>query len=278
MTMERNDTETTFWADRAIGPAWFLRGRFRRFNYDVHSHDSACLALIIDGAIRIRSGGGEFTARTGDIYAIEADVPHSGFATDGDGWSLRTVYVDLDHFRAAWREEFGARIGRLNGPLIRDPGLSDALLELHRRSEADGTSLERSRFLISFLETLFERHTRAPTTIEIGAESAAVRAAREFLDERLDARVHLAEIANAAGLPPFRLHRAFTRSLGVSPHVYQRLARIRRATAMLRTGVPVCEVAAATGFADQAHLTRTLKSTLATTPAAYRRAFLPDPR
>jgi len=278
MTTERDDAETSFWIDRAIGPAWFLRGRFRRFAYDVHSHDSACLALIVGGAIRIRSGGVEFTARTGDMYAIEADMPHSGVPTDGDGWSLRTVYVDLDHFRAAWREEFGARVGRVDGPLIRDSVLSDTLIELHRRSEAEGTPLERSRFLISFLERLFERHAGAPAAVEIGAESAAVRAAREFLDERLDERVHLDEIANAAGLPPFRLHRAFTRSLGVSPHVYQRLARVRLATAMLRTGAPVSEVAAATGFADQAHLTRTLKSTLALTPGAYRRAFLPETR
>ena len=70
----------------------------------------------------------------------------------------------------------------------------------------------------------------------------------------------------AAGLPPFRLFRAFERAIGMSPHTYQRQARIRFATGLIKLGHPLRDVAAASGFADQAHLTRSFRRTLGVTP------------
>ncbi|WP_186159447.1 helix-turn-helix transcriptional regulator [Burkholderia gladioli] len=100
----------------------------------------------------------------------------------------------------------------------------------------------------------------------------AVRLAREFLDARLDQQVHLEEIAGAAGLPVFRLFRAFERHLGMTPHAYQRQARVRAAIALIRLGRPLGEVAAASGFADQAHLTRSFRRMMGVTPGVFRDA------
>ncbi len=63
------------------------------------THDTACFALITEGAIRIRMREGEFTARKGDLYAINADEIHAGWPVDPAGWSQRTIYVDLDLLR-----------------------------------------------------------------------------------------------------------------------------------------------------------------------------------
>ncbi|HBZ55962.1 MAG TPA: AraC family transcriptional regulator, partial [Syntrophobacteraceae bacterium] len=45
---------------------------------------------------------------------------------------------------------------------------------------------------------------------------------------------------------------------------------IRRARGMLSQGRPIAEVAQATGFSDQSHLTRHFKRILGVTPGQYR--------
>ena len=81
-------------------------------------------------------------------------------------------------------------------------------------------------------------------------------------------------MAQAAGLPPFRIFRAFLRATGMTPHVYQRQARVRFAAGMIRFGHPLREVAMAAGFADQAHLTRIFRKTMGVTPGAYRGVYV----
>jgi transcriptional regulator GlxA family with amidase domain len=108
-------------------------------------------------------------------------------------------------------------------------------------------------------------------------EPLAVRRARAYLNENLSDKVTLDELATTAGITPFRLLRAFQQALGLTPHAYQTQARVRTAHAMVRRQASLADVAAATGFADQAHLTRVFKSIMGATPGQYRAAALASP-
>src|SRR3546814_12051658 len=113
---------------------------------------------------------------------------------------------------------------------------------MHRCSEICGPALLRQERYLGFISRLFERYTdEAPELPAAGQENQAVRLARDFIDHRLDDQISLAEVAEAAGLPPFRLLRAFTRDMGMSPHAYQRQARIRFAIDLIRLGPPRSE-------------------------------------
>lgn len=269
---------TKIWRAEELGSAELLRGRFADYAYDVHTHETACFALITRGAIRIRMRGTEFTAQTGDLYAIDADEPHAGWPVDAAGWSLRTLYVDTGTLRALVAADGRAdRMPRLAGPVIRDPALAALLRGVHWCSEVGGPALKREARYLAFVRRLLARHTATPETVpEPGREARAVRLARAFLDQRLDQQVSLGEVAAAAGLPPFRLLRAFERATGMSPHRYQRQARIRLAAGLIRLGRPLGEAAAEAGFADQAHLTRSFRRTLGVTPGAYQRLYRPQ--
>jgi AraC-like DNA-binding protein len=267
--------DTQIWRAPELG-ADLLRGRFTGFSYDVHTHDTACFALLTGGAIRIRMRGTEFVARQGDLYAIDADEPHAGWPVDEQGWTQRTLYVDVARLRALTGDERAApRSGGVTGPIIRDAALSAALLDAHRASELKGPPLYRDERYLSFAAGLIGRHTQDGAIADAGREPRAVALAREFIDDRLADAVHLDDIAAVSGLPPFRLFRAFSRAMGMTPHEYQRQARVRRAIALIRTtpgGGALSDIAAATGFADQAHLTRTFRRMLGVTPGAYRTA------
>jgi len=218
--------------------------------------------------------GGQFVARKGDLYSIDADEPHAGWPVDANGWSQRTIYVDLAHLRSLLTGD-QAKGSSIRGPIIRDPGLSALFMDVHRCSEQGRPQLALDQSYLGFAQSLFERHVvNRPAAVAAGQEHRAVRLARDYLDHRLDERVSLSEIAAAARLPPYRLYRAFERSTGMTPHHYQRQARIRFAVKLIRLGRPLADIAAAAGFADQAHLTRSFHRRMGVTPGAYRAARL----
>jgi AraC family transcriptional regulator len=73
----------------------------------------------------------------------------------------------------------------------------------------------------------------------------------------LDESIEVAALAAIAGRSPFHFIRVFTRSVGVTPHRYVVRLRLQRAIELVRDGQSgLAEIAAATGFADQSHLSR----------------------
>lgn len=78
-------------------------------------------------------------------------------------------------------------------------------------------------------------------------------------------------LAEMFGVSPQHLCRAFKQHLGVTISQYSLALRVDYARGLLwGTGMPICEVAAETGFSDQAHLTRVLGDHSAKTPARLR--------
>ena len=275
MTRSAPGAETALWYADDLD-AEFLRGRFGDYSYDLHTHDTACFALITRGAIDIRMRGGRRIVRAGELYAIDADEPHAGVPVDGAGWSQRTIYVDIGGLRARLADGCGDVL-KVAGPVIRDPQLNALFAAAHRLSEDGGSPLARDERYCDFAARLFARHVRQPAEVaEAGREPLAVRRARAFLDAHLTDRVHLGDIAAAAGLTPFRLYRAFEKGTGMTPHAYQRQARIREAVRLIRRGDALADVAAAAGFTDQAHLTRSFYRRIGVTPGAFRSAHLPS--
>jgi AraC-like DNA-binding protein len=275
MPQHKPRCETTIWRDHSLAPAEWLRGTFSDFSYDPHRHETTCLSLITRGAIRIRARGREVIARPGDVFTADPGEVHAGWPVDGTGWSLRSLYIDLAPLRALFADGASVAAGTLAGPLVRDRELTRLLLDAHVHSEQGGPTLRREEAVLAFSRRLFQRYMR-PVRIAMtdGKEPAAVRLAKEFLDTHLDVRVSLGDIAAAARLPPFRLLRAFARAEGVSPHTYQRQARLRYATRLLREGRALTDVAGLAGFADQAHFTRLFRGSMGMPPGRYQRAWM----
>ncbi|MFI7612337.1 helix-turn-helix domain-containing protein [Nonomuraea terrae] len=102
--------------------------------------------------------------------------------------------------------------------------------------------------------------------------AAVVDAAREAISADVPEAAGLVSLAEILGVSPYRLSRAFTRELGVSLTHYRNRVRVGRALDRLEQGEPsLAALAADLGFADQAHLTRTIRRHCGETPAALRR-------
>ncbi|MFD8706158.1 helix-turn-helix domain-containing protein [Kitasatospora sp. NPDC059648] len=69
----------------------------------------------------------------------------------------------------------------------------------------------------------------------------------------------VAATAEAAGLGARQLHRRSLAAFGYGPKTLARILRLQRALGLARSGVPLAETAARTGYADQAHLARDVR-------------------
>jgi AraC-like DNA-binding protein len=82
----------------------------------------------------------------------------------------------------------------------------------------------------------------------------------------------VAEVADDLGLGVRALHRRSLVAFGYSPQVLGRVLRFRRAVRALRAGASPADVAAAAGYADQAHLTREVRRFAGATPSSFQPA------
>lgn len=145
-------------------------------------------------------------------------------------------------------------------PLGQALGTDEAVLVRQVTAEPDEAA--RVALLATTLEQAVHPERREP------ARSVA-EVARIAESDRTVRR--LGDLCERAGLGQRTLQRMFLQYAGVSPTWVIRRYRLLEAAEMVREGKPVswAEIAAALGYADQAHLTRDFRAAIGQTPAAY---------
>jgi AraC-like DNA-binding protein len=113
--------------------------------------------------------------------------------------------------------------------------------------------------------------SRAAAMREVPADLAAAAGALA----RAGGALPIGVLARRLGCGERLLERRFAAEFGLSPKRFARLARFERAVARLAAGLTPAEVAAAGGFADQAHLTHEVRALAGLPPAALQRRRLP---
>ncbi|WP_119302380.1 AraC family transcriptional regulator [Dongia deserti] len=240
-----------------------------------HFHDTYCVPVQERGAMVSLYRNRRNVLTPGDVDFLEPGEVHTSWEGDGSGWSYRCLYLDPGFVAFAGLERGDMRIPTLRQLAPHKDGVLFAALQsahaglLRTQDEA----LAGETRLTQAVAALLQKSTATKiASARSGAEPSHVRRVRQYLHDRLEERVSLRALAALVDLNPVYLVRAFRRATGLPPHAYQRQIRINRAQSLLRQGESPAAVAAATGFADQAHLTRAFRNALGITPAAYARA------
>jgi AraC family transcriptional regulator len=92
-----------------------------------------------------------------------------------------------------------------------------------------------------------------------------------FMLDHLAQDISLNDLAAHVGLSTFHFCRAFKQAVGLSPHQWRRMQRVRRACDLLETTqIAVTEIAAAVGYDDPSQLAKVFNRVMGTTPSRYR--------
>ena len=94
---------------------------------------------------------------------------------------------------------------------------------------------------------------------------------RDYLHANFRGKLSIAELSAMAGISPGHFIKAFTRTFGATPHQYLINLRIAAAERLLsESDLSISEIAYASGFSSQSHLTTAMRKHKGTTPARIR--------
>jgi AraC-like DNA-binding protein len=214
----------------------------------LHRHHCVHLLMAVHGTLRIRGGARQPWLHCGAAL-VRPDAAHEVDARDA------TVLIAFIEPESPLGAAMSARIERAIVPV---PARE---LAHWRRAIGPGPTLSKPRVEAWVREKLLcER--RLPKI------HPRVNRVLRYLRERLrsDEDLSLATLASVAGLSESRLMHAFSQSLGIALRPYILWLRVQQACSELANGASVTEAAVRAGFSDAAHLSRTFRRMLGTTP------------
>jgi AraC-like DNA-binding protein len=215
-----------------------------------HRHHCVQLLMTVLGSLLVRGGQSEAWRKCGAAL-VRPDALHQA---DGRGSTVLLGFMDAE-------SEVGAALcDRLEGDITCLPWH-----QVSRWRAALGWPLTETS--VEQWVTQHLLHRRRPVAID-----PRVLRVVEHIRERVASSgdLSLNSLAAIAGLSPSRFMHLFTESLGVPLRPYILWLRLQRASSELMEGASISQAAHRAGFADAAHLNRTFRRMLGSSPTEKR--------
>jgi AraC family transcriptional regulator len=219
----------------------------------IHAERVVNATLRCDGVVHRRTQG------PGDIDLIPSGVP----ATFTDEAYCGVLVVTLPHetLRAV-AEELSADTSLSPHFHVRDARLSELGWAIERHRPGSGLLLKECNTL-ELASHLLVRHGSSPRKQQ---QLSRVNLARviDHIESHLAEALSIQALSRLVDLQPTRFKELFRNSVGKPVHRYVVERRVRRARLLILEGrSSLAEIAAATGFAHRAHMSRWLKRVFA---------------
>lgn len=228
-------------------------------HFDPHLHETHSVVLLLNGRVSLRCRRWSATAEAGDVFIFNPFEVHGGGSSNA-AVDYQVLYPSprlvadcfgVSDWRLAWPT--------LHDGIVRRSAVTHALAEEVRRSTISTALLEAALAGVLRECSVEEQHTETKSL-------QAVRTACAVMHERYAEPLCTERLAQYALLHKCHFIRVFHRITGLAPQNYLRQIRLARSRELLCAGIPPSEAAHATGFSDQAHLTREFKKVYGVTP------------
>ncbi|MEV6341569.1 AraC family transcriptional regulator [Nocardia vinacea] len=253
-----------------VSDVMVVAGPARSYRNSVH--EEIKLVQVTGSGFTVRRRGTVHHAAPGELIALHADDAHTGAPDNLESANWRMMCLSP----ALIAEVMPTAAMRFGDVVIGDRAVANHFRSLHtllhRPGGRPGSALGREGGLLEFVSALALRSDRA----EIPGSDAVGRIAqivRNYLRENVSRNVTLDELSSVAGTSKYQLVRACTAHFGLPPHKLHVRLRLDYVRWMLRRNMDIAEIAYATGFHDQPHLTRVFTGAYGITPASYRSSF-----
>ncbi|ENN87706.1 putative AraC family transcriptional regulator [Rhizobium freirei PRF 81] len=244
-----------------------IQAQFRGDAFGLHRHDTYALGVTMRGVQTFRYRGEQRYSLPGRVIILHPDELHDGGAATDDGLVYRMLYLEPSVLFQCL-EAAGVGLPFVGDPVVEDDRLAGLLLAALGELDRELDDLFVDDFVSRLADGLVQ-HARLPQRPLGSIAWGQAKAARDYLEAHVMRGVHSQELERITGLDRFALSRHFRAAFATSPHRFLLMRRLQQAKALIVKGEPIAQVAAATGFADQSHLTRHFKKAFGIAPGAW---------
>ncbi|QKR99780.1 helix-turn-helix transcriptional regulator [Sphingomonas sp. CL5.1] len=198
--------------------------------------------------------------------------------TTGDEVDCLHLYVSA----GIVAEVAGELRGTADVELVPRLGLQDQLLgglvqacatEMHVPTKRSSAYVEHLSWALAaqLVQTCSDRVPAPHAAFDGHIPLNKLRAVEEFVLTHLENDIGVADMARVAGYGPVRFGRLFRKAVGVPPYRYIQERRVEAVRNALYSPARLADIATATGFCNQEHMTRVFREFHGITPGRYRR-------
>lgn len=216
-----------------------------------HAHDYSNITVVVAGEIEEATDRGRHRGRAGSVVLKPAGCEHENGVS---GLGARTLSIALH--RGALADE----VARRSWSWLEHTPVVRAALALCRANARDAEA--RAHELLAAVLAVPPRGRTPPRWL---AQIIAT------IEERFDEPIRFDALAREHGFHPVYVCRSFRQHTGMTMHEFLRGVRLRHARHLLSASKrSITAIAAASGFSDTAHLSRTFAGQFGVTPTSFR--------
>lgn len=229
-----------------------------------HFHELAYFCYLVEGCYWESGDYRRVTYQQQSlVFHPPQQVHHGALCSDGRGrcfhFEVSDAWMDRLHAYGSLPSHF---VDYHAGPMV---GLSRRLYREFVAGRA-GAPLIMEGIVLEMMGSLVRNSQPQERQLPIWLKVVVDRIHTDFVQS-----LTIEQLADDVGVHPVRLSRTFRRTYGCALGEYVRQLRVQDACERLaHSRQSLAEIALATGFSDQSHLTRVFKQIVGITPGAYR--------
>lgn len=255
--------DSAFWRDPLLPHVESRRACRSRACYKPHSHPTFSIGAVDSGgSIFTGSQDGQAVLANGSLVLVPAGCVHACNPLPDAVWSYQMLHLD-----AQWLQAHAPALDGDTATVLHCPLLYAQFCAMNALLFSSASAAEKDAALLAFLSACAS--VRA-NVLPSERKPVPQRLAPVLATLQAQPSASLRQMAQAAGLSPYQLIRAFRTATGMTPHAYQLNAHVNRARNGLQAGTALAQLAHELGFADQSHFQRVFKAHTGITPGRYR--------
>lgn len=239
--------------------------------YGMHRHDTYAIGRTIAGVQAFNYRGGHQQSLPGQTMVLHPDEAHDGQAGTDDGFHYRMIYVNPALVQGVIG---GQPLPFIEQGITENARLKAAVSILLEQSNGYANSIEETDAMVALALAL--NAAAGNTSARRAKDFSSTKLAHDYLLDAWNQAVSMEDLSIITGRDRWSLSRDFRMFYGTSPSRFLTLRRLDMARQKMLAGNSLVDVAATTGFADQAHMTRHFTQTFGISPGRWLRTIHPQ--